>query len=392
VSFVSLWETPATKFIQGLKKIVFTVTNDLNYDQRMIRICTSLTAAGYEVLLVGRKRKQSTPLDSKPFRQKRLTCWLQKGKGFYVEYNIRLFFFLLFTKMDCICAIDLDSILPCYFVSNIKKTKRVYDAHELFCEMKEIISRPLVYKAWKKIERYTVPKFKYGYTVNQPIAEEFKKMYGLSYEVIRSMPVLNAELAVGSGQPAIQPQTTNHKLQTFILYQGDVNEGRSFETLIPAMKNINAPLVICGDGNFFNQAKQIVKENGLEEKVIFKGRLKPEDLKKFTPTAYAGITFFENNGLSNYLSLGNRFFDYIQAGIPQLCVKYPAYIEINKQFEVALLTDDLSVDNIASQLNLLLNNDVLYSRLKQNCLSAAKELNWQNEEKKLITFYKSILG
>ncbi|MGE5108750.1 MAG: hypothetical protein ACM3H8_14495, partial [Sphingobacteriales bacterium] len=67
-----------------MKKIVFTVTNDLNYDQRMIRICTSLANVGYEVLLVGRNRKQSSPLDPKPYYQKRLSCWFQKGKGFYI--------------------------------------------------------------------------------------------------------------------------------------------------------------------------------------------------------------------------------------------------------------------------------------------------------------------
>ncbi len=80
--------------------------------------------------------------------------------------------------MDCICAIDLDTILPVYYISNIKKIKRVYDAHELFCEMKEIVSRPKIYAAWKRIEKITVPQFKHGYTVNKPIADEFKKMYG----------------------------------------------------------------------------------------------------------------------------------------------------------------------------------------------------------------------
>ena len=400
---------------KGLKKIVFTVTNDLNYDQRMIRICSSLAAAGYEVLLVGRKRKQSIPLEPKPYQQKRLNCLFEKGKLFYIEYNIRLFFFLLFAKMDCFCAIDLDTILPCYFISAIKKTKRVYDAHELFCEMKEVVSRPQIRRLWKWIEKFAVPKFQYGYTVNQPIADEFKKMYGVSYGVIRNIAVLNTELAnqtssrstaneqrpteqeLAVGSPQLTPQlqllpTAHCQLPAFLLYQGDVNEGRSFETLIPAIKYVNAPLVICGEGNFFEQAKQSAKENGLEDKVIFKGRMKPDELKQFTPAAYAGITLFENNGLSNYLSLGNKFFDYIHAEVPQLCVGYPAYREINEQFEVALLIDDLSVENIAAKLNLLLNDAVLYSRLKENCGKAKAVLNWQNEEKNLIAFYKNIVG
>ncbi len=403
----------------------------------MIRICTSLSNAGYAVLLVGRSKKQSQQLDTKPYQQKRLNCWFQKGKGFYLEYNIRLFFFLLFTKMNCICAIDLDTILPCYFVSVLKKTKRVYDAHELFCEMKEVVSRPAIYKLWKRIERFTVPKFPHGYTVNQPIADEFKKMYGVGYSIVRNIPELavgseqltetkfavgieqlatqndnSSELSAISHQPSdiihqssvnrhlstqqrptnTELPTANRPLPTFLLYQGDVNEGRSFETLIPAMKNVNVPLIICGDGNFFEQAKQLVKENGLKDKVIFKGRMKPDELKQFTPSAHIGITFFENNGLSNYLSLGNKFFDYIHAEVPQLCVDYPAYSEINRQYEVALLINDLSIDNISQKLNLLLNDSVLYNRLKGNCTKAKQQLSWQNEEKQLIAFYKNLLG
>ena len=46
----------------GGKHITFTVTTDLTYDQRMIRICTSLAAAGYAITLVGRKLQSSIPL------------------------------------------------------------------------------------------------------------------------------------------------------------------------------------------------------------------------------------------------------------------------------------------------------------------------------------------
>ena len=159
--------------------LYFCVITDLTYDQRMIRICTSLANAGYNVVLVGTRLKTSIPLKNQPFKQQRIPCFFEKGKLFYAEYNIRLFFFLLRKKMDCICAIDLDTILPCYFIAILKKIQRVYDAHELFCEMKEIVTRPVIYKLWKQIEAFAVPKFTFGYTVNQPIAQEFNKMYGV---------------------------------------------------------------------------------------------------------------------------------------------------------------------------------------------------------------------
>ena len=297
----------------------------------------------------------------------------------YAEFNIRLFFYLLFQHADAICAIDLDTILPCYFISRIKKIPRVYDAHELFCEMKEVVSRPAVYKIWKRIEHFCVPKFTNGYTVNSIIASEFKRMYGSQYEVIRNAALLEEHA------PII-------KEEKFILYQGAVNEGRSFETLIPAMKYVDALLLICGDGNFMKQARSLVQQHHLHQKVMFKGRVLPEDLKSITNTAHIGITLFDDTGFSNYYSLANRYFDYIQAGIPQLCVDYPAYREINNLYEVAVLVKDLSPGNLSKWLNELLDNEVLYNKLAAQCRIARQTLNWQHEEKKLVAFYHQLLS
>lgn len=360
----------------------------------MIRICTSLATQGYNVTLVGRKLPTSIPLPSRNFRQKRINCFNTKGVLFYAEYNIRLFFWLLFQKTDCICAIDLDTILPCLFASTIKKTKRVYDAHELFCEMKEVVTRPSRYKAWKRIEKFAVPKFKYGYTVCEPIAGEFKKMYGVKYEVVRNVPIktFTDERWPMAGSPTSANNQPSANNEIFFLYQGAVNEGRSFETLIPAMKEVDAALYIYGDGNFFQQTKELINEKGLQHKIFLKGKLQPDDLKQITPSAYAGITLFENNGLSNYYSFANRFFDYIQAGIPQVCIDFPAYRQINEVHHIAVLIPDNSPKSISAGMNLLLNDVVLYKKLKANCIKAAETLNWQEEEKLIIRFYNKVFG
>lgn len=361
-----------------MPKIIFTVTNDLSYDQRMHRIAGTLAANGYEVVLVGRKLKSSIPLTTKPFVQKRLGCFFSKGFLFYKEYNLRLFFFLLFQKADIICAIDLDTILPVYFVTAIKGQKRVYDAHELFTEQKEVITRPFVHRFWLAVEKFTVPKFKAGYTVNHFIAEEFSKRYGVQYTVVRNLPLLTAL------------PTETHRTEKWILYQGSVNEGRCFETLIPAMKNVNAKLVICGKGNFYEQAVQLVKQYQLESKITFHGYLPPEELSRFTPLAYIGLTLFEPEGLNQYHSLANRFFDYAMAGIPQVCVNYPEYAAINDTYNIAYMVNDTETATIAAALNNLLCDDVLYKQLTQNCLEIRSILNWENEQQILLDFYKTL--
>jgi glycosyltransferase involved in cell wall biosynthesis len=360
-----------------LKKIYFTVTNDLTYDQRMKRICTSLSENGYAVTLVGFRKKNSKALGEEKFIQKRLPLLFQKGKGFYVEVNVRLFFYLLFRRMNAICAIDLDTILPCLFVSKWKGVFRIYDAHELFTETKEVVTRPGIQKVWRKVERYAVPKFSKAYTVGQSIAEEFRKRYNVQFEVIRNLTKLRNEI------PDLHPRH-------FVLYQGAVNEARAFEYLIPAMKQVNNKLVVCGDGNFMDQLRKLINENGVEEKVELRGMLPPEELWQASLHARVGITIIENLGMNQYYSLPNKFFDYIHAAVPQVAVDYPEYRRINDQFEVAVLLEKTDPEIIASAINNLLLNDVLYKRLKDNCIMARNTLNWQQEEKKLLLFYQSV--
>src|SRR5690606_36531407 len=235
---------------------------------------------------------------------------IDSGKLFYLTYNLKLFFALLFARADCFCAIDLDTILPVFYASRLRRKKRVYDAHELFTEMEEVVVRPRIRKMWLAIERHTVPHFPRGYTVNESLAHAYRERYGVDYVVVRNATVL-------------WPLTIPQKPERFILYQGAVNHGRCFPELIAAMQQVNARLVICGEGNFFEEAQALVRELGLEEKIIFKGYVQPEDLRAYTLQAYIGVTLFVATSESNKLSLANRFFDYLHAGVPQLAMNYP---------------------------------------------------------------------
>lgn len=361
-----------------MPRIILTVTNDLSYDQRMHRIANTLSA-GFDVLLIGRKLPGSCRLENEKFRQKRFRCLFNTGPLFYAEYNFRLFFILLFRPADILCAIDLDTILPVYFVSLLKRCKRVYDAHELFTEQQEIITRPAIKKIWLAIEKFCVPRFTSGYTVNHFIAGEFQKRYKVTYNVIRNLPVLYP----------LTPQPA--RKSKWIIYQGAVNEGRCFETLIPAMKDVNAKLVICGKGNFFEQTKQLIKEHGAEDKIELRGYVSPGELRELTQQAHIGVTLFNGEGLNQYHSLSNRFFDYIMAGIPQVCVNFPEYASLSKIYPVASLLNDTQPASIAAALNNLLVDDVLHKQLTENCLSARQSLNWEKESHYLSLFYNAIV-
>lgn len=345
----------------------------------MQRICTSLASNGYAVTLVGRQLRNSPALRVETFSQKRLRCFFTRGKLFYVEYNLRLLLYLRRQKMDAICAIDLDTILPCLYVSKQKKIPRVYDAHELFTGLKEVETRPMVKKIWTAVERKAVPQFATGYTVSGSIADVFRERYGVKYHVIRNMPLLR-DLPANAGD------------DRFLLYSGAVNEARAFEQMIPAMKYINCRLVVCGDGNFMEKLKVLIQEHNVADKVELKGMLSPADLWEISTRATVGIGVAENTGINQYLALPNKFFDYIHAGIPQVTMSFPEYRKLNDQLEVAVLLDDIAPERIAAAVNNLLSDSVLYDRLRLNCLNARLVLNWQEEQKLLLNIYQSVFN
>jgi glycosyltransferase involved in cell wall biosynthesis len=359
-----------------LARIVFTVTNELNYDQRMMRICSSLAHAGYEVTLVG-VHKGNQALLPQPYKQKRLFSFFTKGPFFYAAYNIRLFVYLLFKPCDILCCIDLDTMLPVFFAGRMRGKKVVYDAHEFFSQQKEIITRPGVYRVWHWIERTFVPKFQYGYTVSTSIAIAFEKLYHVQYGVIRNCTVL-------------KPLSAPVKKHKNILYQGAVNEARGLEQLVPAMKHIDACLYIYGDGNFMAQCRELIAANELEHKVFLKGKVIPAELETVTANAWLGINLVENNGLNQYYSLANKFFDYMHHAVPQVTMDFPEYRSINNVFEVAVLIESTSEQNIVNAVNKIIGDDALYLKLHQQCIKARDVYCWQNEEKKLLDFYTNL--
>jgi glycosyltransferase involved in cell wall biosynthesis len=403
------------------KKIIFTVTNDLTYDQRMQRICSTLYTEGYEVQLVGRQLSSSKPFENQGFTSHRFRLVFNKGKLFYIEYNLRLFVWLLFQRFDIVCGIDLDSILPCYFASILRGgTQCVYDAHELYSETPEVMRRPIIKKVWLAVEKFIVPKIKYRYTVSQSVADEFERRYNTKFELIRNLPIRqsidespteeNPIDGVISNHPVNSLSTINHpitqslnhhslsiihyplSIKKIILYQGNLNEGRGLETAVTAMQYLeNAVLWIVGDGDLMSILRGMVLDLKLEKKVIFHGFVKPKDLPAITQQAHVGLNIAEGTSLSYQYSLSNKTTDYIQSGLPQIFINFIEFQRINDQYHVGLVINSLDVEALVAALKRLLEDENLYKTLRANCFEAAKILNWDNEKKKLIAFYQQII-
>jgi len=369
-------------------RLVFAVTTDLSYDQRMQRICGSLARAGHEVLLVGWQRPASVPLGPQPYAQHRLQGWFQHGKLFYLEYNLRLLLYLLGQRAAAWACADLDAALPTWLRARLGGQPFVYDAHELFTEVPEVVARPRVQRLWQWVENWVVPRARLRYTVGPALARLFEAKHpGCPFGVVRNVPL---------DAPALAARPSAALSAPVLLYQGALNVGRGLAELLAAMPQVPARLVICGEGDCSVALRAQAAQLGLlaSGQVEFKGYVLPADLRELTAQATVGIMLLENIGLSYYYSLANKFFDYVQAGIPQLCIDFPEYRALNARHAVAELVPDLAPATLAAALARLLPGGqpgAHYQQLAANCRLARPEWNWQQEEKTLLRLYADLL-
>lgn len=355
--------------------VVITVTNDLNYDQRMIRIANSLVDAGYSVLFIGRKKKKSSALQSQKFHQKRLNCFFEKGKLFYLEFNIRLFIQLILTRKRVVISVDLDTIMANSLVPFKRNQKWVFDSHEFFTEVPELVGRVKEKRIWNYLAQKIIPKVDSVWVPTEGIKQLFFHEYGINTILVRNFQVSRL------------PQNKNNlksESKPSIIYQGMVNDGRGLKEAILAMHEVDATLVIVGDGDLKSSLMELVVAENLQQKVVFKGILLPEQLYLETQKATIGLNLLENKGLSYYFSLANKWSDYVQQGLPQINMALPEYLTLNSAFEVSEILNSLNASELSQKINQLLNSDEKYNRLASNSTKAAKEFCWGVESQKVI--------
>ncbi len=365
------------------RKILVLTFGDVLYDQRLIKTWKSLEQSGYEVSVFARKIFDERIDDL--LHTVRCHPLFKKGMMAYVEYNVRAFFTLLFGRWRTVVSFDLDTLPAAVFVSYFKKIFIIHDAHEYFVESPELVDRPKIRKIWEKIASFCIPKVDRAYTVGTSIAQAMQREYGIPFEVIRNVPLISGTVDVAS------EEMENFVPRPYIIYQGALNTGRGLEQLIEVMVSFpGLNLALAGKGDIEPELKEKASMLNLKN-IHFVGNLRPPQLKAFTRNAVFGLNLLENKGKSYYLSLANKFFDYIEAGIPQICVDFPEYRKLNDAYDIALLTESCVQELLREKFAMLLNDAVLYNRLKTNTSSAINELNWAQESRKLIELYDSWL-
>ncbi len=368
-----------------MKKVFVSVTNDLLTDQRVFRTVDFLLEKNFQVTIIGRKLQSTYPKShNKNLTIKRFRLLFNKGPLFYLCFNIRLFCYLILRKKDYLLANDLDTLLANYWASKFSKAVLVYDSHELFTEVPELIHRPGTQKKWEKIESAILPKIQNAYTVCQPIANYYHKKYGTAFKVVRNLPNFKQELHTNNRLKEI---AQNRKI---ILYQGALNIGRGLEQLIDAVKLITGQvvLIIIGDGDITEKLKLQVKSLALEETVFFPGRIPFQELVTYTPQADLGISLEQPGfGLSYEYSLPNKLFDYIQAEVPVLGSNLPGIKSILEKYQVGKTVSDYSPQSLSQTILEIITDTTGIEQWKINLRKAKKKLCWENEKQVLESMF-----
>ena len=391
---------PSTLFNSGLrlreiltfvsmhqKRVYMTASSDLATDNRVHRTCSVLQDLGYQIHLVGRKKKNSPVMPQRTYRVRRLELRFEKGLLFYAALNLRLFFILLFEKYDFLFANDLDTLPAAFLASRLKRKPLLYDSHELFTEVPELVTRPKVQKVWVVLEKIMVPRIGEIITVNQSIAAIFEQKYHIKSNVVRNVPMRHEKI---EAHPKAFLGLTD--AQTMLIIQGSgLNVQRGIEEAVMAMALIpRAVLFLVGDGDVIAHVKKLVVQLQLQEQIRFIGRVPYNELLKYTAAADLGLALDKPLSLNYALALPNKVFDYIQAGTP---IVASALIEIEtliNRHNCGVILPEVTPQVIAQKINDLIEHPERIAAYKNNCLKAAQVENWETDKQVLMEVVRRV--
>jgi len=366
------------------KTAIVCVTNDLSTDQRVHKTCMTLQKCGYWVIETGRLLPESLPLERSYFTLRK-KLWFRNGPLFYTEFNIRLFLYLMTKDVDLIFANDLDTLPAAYIAAKLRNKRLIYDTHEYFTEVPELVRRPMIQAIWRSLEDYFFPKLTDILTVNASIAKLYGDKYNKTVQVSRNIPPTFAPERIKTRKELNLPENK----RILILQGTGINIDRGAEEAVLAMQYLdNIVLLVVGSGDVFPVLQKMVDKYKLQDKVIFKQKMPFAELRQYTMNSDLGLAIDKDTNLNYHFSLPNKLFDYIHSGIPTLSSGLVELKQIIDKYDIGYYIQNHDPKHIAKVIEDIFADETHYNQVKQNTIKAKEELCWENEEKVLLEIIK----
>ncbi len=388
------------------------ITQDVEVTRRILQEARTLVAAGYDVRILTRSADEKSgkgvvegiPVEWVGVRGRDPRFgWLYRLAGVKRGSNAAALWGVLTGKhtftiralpralaahADIYHAHDLNNLEVAYHAARRNGAKLVYDAHELFPEMGNRWVR-LKRRAWSNLEKRLLPKANLAITVNELIAEEMAKRYG----VPAPMVVLNCpDPPLGFDSTA----THNHirerlglaQEQKVVLYQGWMSEGRGLENLVGCARLLvgDAVVVFMGYGEYQGELERLAAGEP-PGRVHFLPAVPQRDLLAYCASANVGVIPYQAVDLNNYYTSPNKLFDFIQAALPIVASDLPYLRKV-------IVGDDLGVvakldtpGAYAQAINSVLNRADNGEGLRANLRRAAPRYTWEAQGRKLVEAY-----
>lgn len=332
--------------------------------------------------MVGRDLQHSLNIN-RSYSTVRFKLIFNKGALFYMEYNLRLFFFLLNRRFDIYHSNDLDTLLPMWLTAFIFNKKLVYDSHEYFLGVPEIQNRYFVKKVWSSIESFIFPRLKYVFTVNESISDLYFKDYKIRPLVIRNLPNKSSLIKVKSKKDLGLP-----KDKKLVILQGSgINVDRGAEELLEAISiQDDFFLSVVGKGDVVDKLKKRCLQSDLANKVLFVPTLPYDQMMQYTINSDVGVSLDKSNNTNYQFSLPNKIFDYVKAEIPFVSTNLVEIRKIAEQYYTGVLISSLKPEIIIEGLN-----KAIALKASKNFIANVTKMNstldWESESVSLVKTY-----
>jgi glycosyltransferase involved in cell wall biosynthesis len=370
-----------------IPQILHTTISPCENERRIFNQAFTALKNSYSVKILALKTPdvpEVSLLGNIEIRRISINNW-EGGKLKFINFNIKLFFILLKEKYTILHVHDL-WVFPASALSAIFRGKPlIYDAHEFASGLEIFNTKRLSGWIWKLCERILIRRAEVIITIN----EQHKKLFLNKYRKI-PLPyvIMNLPFRERNSIPNQMLDFSDRK--NMVIYQGILKKGRGLKNTIKSIQSVNRGILgIIGHGELEYELRQLVSDLNLEEKVRFYGKISWDKLLSESQKAKAGIVLFEPLSENYKYAAPNKFFEYVMAGTPLIASKIPSFEYFISKFEVGLLVDPDSLDQISEAINKLLTDKFLWNRLHKNCLEAREIWNWETQEDKLIDIYNS---